>query len=115
MVCVSCQKDIMPGSQFCYHCGAKQPAAAAAPGAAPAAPPPAAVPGRKRLMRSISDKKLGGVCAGFADYFDLDPMLVRIVWLLAFLCAGVGGLAYIVCWIVIPQAPPGYVSGAATS
>jgi phage shock protein PspC (stress-responsive transcriptional regulator) len=56
-------------------------------------------------MRSSRDKKLGGVCAGLADYFDLDPTIVRVVWLLAFLCAGAGGLVYIVLWIALPLAP----------
>jgi len=52
-----------------------------------------------------------------ADYFDLDATVIRIVWLLAFLCGGIGGLAYILCWIGIPLAPAGYVSpsGAATA
>jgi phage shock protein PspC (stress-responsive transcriptional regulator) len=57
-------------------------------------------------MRSSRDKKLGGVCAGLADYFDLDPTLVRVVWLLAFFCAGAGFLAYVILWIVLPIAPP---------
>ncbi len=56
-------------------------------------------------MRSSRDKKLGGVCAGLAEYFDIDPTIVRVVWLLAFLCAGAGGLVYIVLWIVLPLAP----------
>jgi phage shock protein PspC (stress-responsive transcriptional regulator) len=68
--------------------------------AAPAAPAPV-----KKLMRSSRDKKLGGVCAGLAEYFDIDPTIVRVVWLLAFLCAGAGGLVYIVLWIVLPLAP----------
>jgi len=56
-------------------------------------------------MRSSRDKKIGGVCAGLADYFDLDPTIVRVVWLLAVLCAGTGGLVYLVLWIALPLAP----------
>jgi phage shock protein C len=56
-------------------------------------------------MRSSRDKKVGGVCAGLADYFDLDPTLVRIVWLLAVFCAGTGLLLYIILWIALPLAP----------
>jgi phage shock protein C len=56
-------------------------------------------------MRSSTDKKLGGVCAGLADYFDLDPTIVRVVWLLAVLFGGVGLLLYIILWIVLPAAP----------
>src|SRR5216117_3462244 len=83
MTCVNCQKDIAVGSRFCYNCGAKQ----------PETPPPGLSPatgGKKKLMRSSTDKKIAGVCAGLADYFDLDPTIVRVVWLLAVLCAGTG-------------------------
>ncbi len=57
-------------------------------------------------MRSSRDKKLGGVCAGLAEYFDLDPTIVRVVWFLAVFFAGTGLLVYIVLWIVLPLAPP---------
>ena len=107
MVCSNCQKEIAPGSNFCYYCGAKQASAGAAPAAA--APP------RRRLMRSSTDKKIAGVCAGIADYFDLDPTVIRIVWLLLLLMAGTGGLAYIICWIVLPEAPPAMTPTAATT
>ena len=103
MICPNCQKEIVDGSKFCYNCGAKL--AADAPGAS--VPPPAYVPApAKRLMRSSRDKKLGGVCAGLADYFDLDATIVRIVWLLAVLLGGTGLLAYLILWIVLPLAPP---------
>jgi phage shock protein PspC (stress-responsive transcriptional regulator) len=61
--------------------------------------------GRKRLMRSSRDKKIGGVCAGLADYFDLDPTILRVIWVLLVLCAGSGLVFYIVLWIVLPLAP----------
>lgn len=98
MVCPNCHKEIADGSKFCYSCGSAQ----AAAGGATAIPP---IP--KRLMRSSTDKKLGGVCAGLADYFDLDPTIVRVVWLLAVLFGGVGILLYIILWIVLPIAPLG--------
>ncbi len=56
----------------------------------------------KRLYRSSSDKQLGGVCGGLAEYFELDPSLVRIGAVLLLLVAGTGFLAYIVAWLVIP-------------
>jgi len=96
MLCPKCQKDAPEGSRFCSNCGA-QLTGQVAPGG-PAAPV-------KKLMRSSRDKKLGGVCAGLAEYFDIDPTIVRVAWLLAFLCAGAGGLVYIVLWIVLPLAP----------
>ena len=101
MICTNCQKEIADGSKFCYNCGAKL-ATDAAP--APAAPT-YAVPPARRLMRSSRDKKLGGVCAGLADYFDLDPTIVRIIWLLAVLLAGTGLFLYLILWIVLPLAP----------
>lgn len=100
MYCSNCQKEIADGSKFCYNCGAAQ---AAAAGSAPASAPPYAP--AKRLMRSSTDKKIGGVCAGLADYFDLDPTIVRVVWLLAIFFAGTGLLVYIILWIVLPIAP----------
>ena len=101
MICPHCQKEIADGSKFCYNCGAKL--AAEAPGAT--APPVYAAP--KKLVRSTNDRKLGGVCAGLADYFEVDVTLVRVLWLLATLIPGPNILVYIVLWIVLPQAPTG--------
>jgi len=98
MLCPKCQKEVVEGSKFCYNCGAQLTGQSASPAGGYVAP-------AKRLMRSSRDKKLGGVCAGLAEYFDLDPTIVRVVWLLAFLCAGAGGLVYIVLWIALPLAP----------
>jgi phage shock protein PspC (stress-responsive transcriptional regulator) len=56
----------------------------------------------KRLYRSETDRMLAGVCAGFAEYFNIDPAVVRIVFLLFVFWGGGGVLAYIICWIVIP-------------
>ena len=110
MICSNCQREITEGSNFCYNCGAKQVPAAGATSATYSAPRSS-----KRLVRSSTDKKLGGVCAGLADYFDLDVTLVRVVWLLAFLCAGVGLLAYVVLWIVLPLGPTGVVNSSVPS
>lgn len=56
----------------------------------------------KRLFRSSLDKQLGGVCGGLADFFDLDPSLVRIGAILLLFVGGTGFLAYLVAWLVIP-------------
>jgi phage shock protein PspC (stress-responsive transcriptional regulator) len=56
----------------------------------------------KRIYRSETDKKIAGVCGGFAEYFDLDPTIIRVIWLLFLLIGGTGLLAYLICWIVIP-------------
>lgn len=56
----------------------------------------------KRLKKS-QDKKLFGVCGGVAEYFDMDPTVVRIIWLLAVLCAGTGVLAYLIAALLMPD------------
>jgi phage shock protein PspC (stress-responsive transcriptional regulator) len=50
-----------------------------------------------------------------ADYFDLDPTIVRVLWFLAVLCAGTGVLAYIILWIVLPVAPAGVIPTSAAA
>ena len=96
MLCPNCQKEIAEASKFCYNCGAKLTGS-------PAVAPSVAAP--QRLMRSCRDKRIAGVCAGLAEYFDLDATLVRVLWLLAIFFAGTGFLVYIILWIVLPCAP----------
>lgn len=98
MICSSCQRNIADGSRFCYNCGARQQATGA--------PDMASVTGGPRkLMRSSTDRKIAGVCGGVAEYFDVDPTIVRVVWLLVVLCGGTGLLLYVILWIVLPLAP----------
>jgi phage shock protein C len=59
----------------------------------------------KRLYRSREHAMLGGVCAGIAEYFDTDPSLVRLATVIMFFAGGIGILAYIVAWIIIPNKP----------
>jgi phage shock protein PspC (stress-responsive transcriptional regulator) len=60
----------------------------------------------RRLYRSLTDKVIGGVAGGVAQYLDVDPSIVRVVWaLLALLTGGVFFVLYIVMWIVVPVAP----------
>jgi phage shock protein C len=61
----------------------------------------------KRLYRSRNDRMLFGVAGGFAEYLDMDPAFVRIIWALLILAGGAGLLLYIVAAIVIPEAPYG--------
>jgi len=56
----------------------------------------------KKLYKS-KNKVIAGVCAGFAEYFDLDPTLVRVLWAIVSLIYGVGILAYIIAWIIMPE------------
>ena len=57
----------------------------------------------KRISKNREKKMLCGVCAGLAEYFDIDPTLVRVLWAVISLGYGIGLLAYIVCAIVFPD------------
>lgn len=59
----------------------------------------------KKLYRSRNGRKISGVCAGLADYFDIDPTIVRLGWLIAVFCFGGGLVAYIIAALVIPNEP----------
>ena len=59
----------------------------------------------KRLYKSNTERKLDGVCGGIAEYFDIDPTLVRLAWILFTALGGSGLIAYIVAAIVIPRRP----------
>ena len=58
----------------------------------------------KRLVRNVQDKKIAGVCAGLADYLDMDQTLVRAIWILFTLLGGSGNLAYLILWLIMPEA-----------
>ena len=58
-----------------------------------------------RLYRSQSDKKIAGVCGGIAEYFNIDPTIVRLLWLILVFCFGGGLVAYLLAVIVIPYRP----------
>ena len=57
----------------------------------------------KKLYRSKTNKTLCGVCGGLAEFLNIDPTIVRLIWALIVFCAGAGVLAYIVCALVIPE------------
>lgn len=59
----------------------------------------------KRLYKSRENKMIDGVCAGIADYLNLDPTLVRLLWVVLCAMGGSGFLAYIVAAIIIPPQP----------
>ncbi len=76
----------------------------------------------KRLFRSRRQSIIGGVAGGLAEYFEVDVVLVRLLWVLAAFVGGGGVLAYIVAWIIIPEEPspslaskPGKKPGRETS
>ena len=91
MYCNACGKAIAEDGRFCSHCG----------NVVGIQPMP------KRLTRSRTDRKIGGVCAGLAHYLDLDVSLVRILWFFITLACGIfpGVVAYVVGWIIIREEP----------
>lgn len=97
MFCPHCGKESTERVNFCCQCGTAL------------YTPPAA---RKPLARSRTNRKIAGVCAGFAEYLDLDPSLVRIVWAMLLLFGGCGLLGYIIAWIIMPEEPLAQVKPA---
>jgi phage shock protein C len=93
MFCTQCGSQLGERDRFCSQC--------AHPTQVPCAPRPK----ERRLMRDTQHKMIAGVCAGFAEYFCVDVTLVRILLAALFLTAGIGLIAYIVGWIVMPKAP----------
>jgi phage shock protein C len=96
MYCTNCGRRIGDGNRFCTQCGrpAGPAAAAGTPGRGP----------QRRLVRIALEKKIAGVCAGVARYFDADVTLVRVVWLVFAICTVIPGfLAYLAAWIAVPK------------
>ncbi len=91
MYCNSCGKNISEDVRFCSYCGTVV-------GVAPAP---------RKFMRSRADRKIAGVCAGLAHYYDLDVTLVRIVCIFIALATGVcpGIVTYLIAWIIVPSEP----------
>ena len=63
----------------------------------------------KKLYKSNTNKVICGVCGGIAEYFNWDPTIVRIIWALFTLLGGSGIILYIICAVVMPNAPYGDV------
>jgi phage shock protein C len=97
MFCTQCGVEREPQDRYCSQCGAST-------GEGSLWPPRRA---SRRLTLSSRDKKIGGVCGGFAEYFDLDVTLVRILWVvLIFAPPGVGLVAYPLAWLIMPKEEP---------
>lgn len=61
--------------------------------------------GVKELHRSTKDRKLAGICGGIGEYFELDPTIIRVLFVVFSVFLGGGILAYIILWLVMPQEP----------
>lgn len=62
----------------------------------------------KQLYRSRTNRKIAVVCGGLGEYMNLDPTIIRLIWVLLILCAGTGLLAYLIAALIIPENPNGY-------
>ena len=58
---------------------------------------------KKRLYKSSTDKKVCGVCGGIANYFDVDPTVIRLIWVIFTLVGGSGLISYIIAAIIMPD------------
>ena len=67
---------------------------------------------QKKLYRSVTDRKVAGVCGGIAKYLNIDTTVIRVIWAVFSLFAFVGVIAYIVCAILIPEEPTGIIDAA---
>jgi phage shock protein C len=107
MYCTQCGVKLDESARFCTECGkptgappggpySRPPGASASMAGATAAP--------KRLRRIIAGKKIAGVCTGYAEYFDMDITLMRLIWVgLLLIPPHLGLIAYIVSWAVLPK------------
>jgi phage shock protein C len=59
----------------------------------------------KQLYRSKVDRKVAGICGGLAEYLEMDPTLIRVIWLSAILLGGSGLILYIAWWLIVPDNP----------
>jgi phage shock protein C len=91
MYCTKCGVELRQDDRFCSRCAART-------GVAPAEA--ASAPG---LMLDKRNKKIAGVCAGLARHLELDVTLVRVLWLVVALSFGLGFVAYLAAWLVMPS------------
>jgi phage shock protein C len=92
MYCNYCGKAIPDDANLCAYCGRRVGVTT--------------VP-RRKLQRSRANRKIAGVCAGLADYVDMDVTLMRLLWAVVTILSGIapGIIAYLVAWIIMPEEP----------
>ena len=89
MYCNYCGKVIQDDANVCPYCGVRVGASLA----------------RTKLVRPRQGRKVAGVCLGFAEYFDIDVSLVRVVWLITAIMTCIGFIPYLIAWIIMPEEP----------
>ena len=63
----------------------------------------------KKLYKIEEGKIIDGVCGGIAEYLNLDPTVIRVIWAIVSAFGGMGIIAYIACAIIMPRKPTGYI------
>lgn len=91
MFCTRCGFELRETDRFCSQCGVS----VQAPHTDSSVQPP--------LARLMYQKRIAGVCAGFARYFNCDVTLMRVIWLILAFGTGVGFIGYVIAWIVMPK------------
>ena len=89
MFCTKCGVSLGDDARFCSQCGNRTHVGPAQP--------------VKTLLLDKRNKKVAGVCAGFARYLEVDVIVVRVVWLAVALATGVGFIAYLAAWMIMPS------------
>jgi phage shock protein C len=94
MYCNACGKLITDDARYCNYCGAGVGTPLCA----------------RKLVRSRTDRKIAGICAGLGNYLGMDPIVVRLVWVFLTFVSGIvpGILVYVLAWIIVPEAPEGH-------
>lgn len=95
MFCSKCGNRLDPAARFCTNCGAMN----------YVAPPPQMPDMGRRLTRPRHNRMIAGVCAGFAEHYGWDLNLTRVITALLIVLTGVGAIAYVAAWVIIPDAP----------
>jgi phage shock protein C len=102
MYCTNCGTETGESDKFCRECGHETKLGREANRQSTAG-----YSAPRRLYRVTSDKRIAGVCSGLARYFEVDVTLVRLLVVAATLCSGgLGLLAYIAAWIIMPRENP---------
>src|SRR5579872_440556 len=102
MYCTQCGTRLEETARYCTSCGKPTGPAPQSAASGMHSAPVAAAP--RKLRRIREGKKIAGVCAGFAEYFETDVTLMRIIWVaLLLLPPSIGLIGYVIAWIVLPK------------
>ena len=98
MICPNCGTENAETARFCGKCGQEFSLKVS-----PQPQQPVQHHKPKRFVRCADDKQLGGVCSGFAKYFDMDVGLVRVLAIVSIFFTGVTPIAYLIAWLALPE------------